>query len=132
MTGKKVGVNFGVVNAIGGVDVKFAGWDYSPMLPRVCSLFTCHIETIKRKFSHYRKHGIYSIYNLTSKRIGNHSTELNNLEKLLKHQHIVGKLATHCKTLKLGFVQKKYRFFLFDCLSDNHIARTPSVYAERK
>ncbi len=48
MTGKKVGVNFGVANAIGGVDVKVAGWDYSPMLPRVCSLSTCHIETIKK------------------------------------------------------------------------------------
>ncbi len=45
---EKVGVNFGVANAIGGVDVKFAGWDNSPMLPRVCSLFTCHIETITR------------------------------------------------------------------------------------
>ncbi len=48
MTGKKVGVNFGVANAIGGVDVKFAGWNYSPMLPRVCSLSTCNIETIKK------------------------------------------------------------------------------------
>ncbi len=110
MTGEKVGVNFGVANAIGGVDVKFAGWDYSRMLPRVCSLFTCHIQTVKRKFSQYRKHGMYSIYYLTSKRIGNHSTELNGLEKLLKHQHIVGKLATHCKTLNSG-LSKKISFF---------------------
>ncbi len=51
MAGKKVGVNFGVANAIGGVDEKFAGWDYTPMLPRVCSLFKRHIETIKRKFT---------------------------------------------------------------------------------
>ncbi len=102
MTGENVCVNFGVANAIGGVDVKSAGWDYSPLLSRSCGLFTCHIETIKRKFIHYRKHGMYSIYYLTSKRIGNHSTEINGLEKLLKHQHIVGKLATHCKTLNSG------------------------------
>ncbi len=112
MTGKKVGVNFGVANAIGGVDVKFAGWDYSPMLPRVCSLFTCHTEIIKRNFSHYRKHGMYSIYYLTSKRIGTHSTELNALEKLLKHQHIVGNLATHCKTLNSGLSKKNFGFFI--------------------
>ncbi len=87
---ENVCVNFGVANALGGADVKCAGRDYSPMLPRVCSLFTCHIETIKRKLTHYRKHGMYSIYYLTSKRIGKHSTELNGLEKLLKLQHIVG------------------------------------------
>ncbi len=95
MTGKKVCVNFGVANAIGGVDVMFAGWDYPLMLPRVRSLFTCHIETIKRIFSHYRKHGMYSIYYLTSKRVGNHSTELNGI----------------CKTLNSG-LSKKYRFFI--------------------
>ncbi len=38
MTGKKVFVNFGVAMAMGGVDVKFAGWEFSPMLARVCSL----------------------------------------------------------------------------------------------
>ncbi len=48
MTGKQVGVNFGVANAIGGVDVKFPGWDYSPMLPRVFSLFKCHLLTRKQ------------------------------------------------------------------------------------
>ncbi len=32
VTGKKVCVYFGVANAIGGVDVKSAGWDYSPNL----------------------------------------------------------------------------------------------------
>ncbi len=122
MTGKKVCVNFGVANAIGGVDVKFAGWDYSPMLPRVCSLFTCHIEAVKRKLNHYRKHGMYSIYYLTSKRIGNHSTERNGLEKLLKHQHIVGKLATHCKTLNSG-LSKKYRFF-YSTVYQTSIPRT--------
>ncbi len=36
-----------VANAITGVDVKFADWDYSPMLPRVCSLFACHIKQSK-------------------------------------------------------------------------------------
>ncbi len=87
---------------------------FSPMLPRICSLFTCHIETIKRKFSHCRKHGMYSIYYLTSKRMGNHSTELNGLEKLLKHQHVVGKLAAHCKTLNSG-LSKKYQFFYSFC-----------------
>ncbi len=56
MTGENVCVNFGVASAIGGVDVKFAGWDYSPMLARVCSLFTFDIETIKRNLTHYRKH----------------------------------------------------------------------------
>ncbi len=84
MTGKKVRVNFGVANAIGGVDVKFAGWNYSPLLPRVCSELTCHIETIKRKLTHYKKHGMYSIYYLTGKRIENHPTELNGLEKLIR------------------------------------------------
>ncbi len=123
MTGENVCVNFGVANAIGGVDVKFAGWDYSPMLPCVCSPFTCHIETIKRKLTHYRKHGTYSIYYLTSKRIGNHSTEQNGLEKLLK-LHIAKRLTRVCP--------KKYGFFLFDCLSDKYTARTLSVYAERK
>ncbi len=38
MTGENVCVNFGFASARGGVDVKFAGWDYSPILPRVCSL----------------------------------------------------------------------------------------------
>ncbi len=111
MTGKKNCVNFDVANAISGVDLKFAGWDYSPMLPIVCSLFTCHIETIKRKLTHYRKHGMYSIYYLTSKRIGANSTKLNGLAKLLKHQHRVGQLATHCKTLKLGLSKKIYAFY---------------------
>ncbi len=69
---EKMCVNFDVANAINGVDVKFAGRDYSPMMPRVCCLFTCHIETIKRKLTLYRKHGMYSIYYLTSERIGNH------------------------------------------------------------
>ncbi len=106
MTGEKVFVNFDVANAIGAVDVKFAGWDYLPMLARVCSLFTCHIETIKRRLTHYRKHRMYRIYYLTIKRIGNHSTELNDIEKLLKRQHRVGKLAPHCKTLKSGLSKK--------------------------
>ncbi len=79
MTGKIFCVNFDVANAISGVHVKFAGGDYSPMLPRVCNLFTCHIETIKRKLTNYGKHGMYSIYYLTSKRIGDNSTKLNGL-----------------------------------------------------
>ncbi len=55
MTGKKVCVDFGVANAIGGVGVKLAGWDYWPMLPRVCS----HIETIKRNFVKFSELGDY-------------------------------------------------------------------------
>ncbi len=117
-------VNFGVASARGGVDVKFAGWDYSPMLARVCSLFTCHIETIKRKLTHYRKHGMYRIYYFTIKRIGNHSTELNGLEKLLKHQHIVGQLATHCNTLKLGLSKKIYAFFIQMCIRQAYHAHS--------
>ncbi len=101
---------FDVDNAISGVDVKFAGWDYSSMLPRVCSLFTCHIETIK-KLTNYEKHGMYSVYYLTSKRTGENSTKLNGPAKLLKHQHRVGQLATHCKMLKLGLSERKYTFF---------------------
>ncbi len=46
--GKKIRVNFDVANAISGADVKCAGRDYSAMLPYVCCLFTCHIETIKQ------------------------------------------------------------------------------------
>ncbi len=97
---------------------------------RVCSLFTCHIETIKRRFTHYRKHRMYRIYYLTIKRVGNHSTELNGLEKLLKHQHIVGKLAPHCKTLKSG-LSKKVSVFLFDCLSDKRTALTLNLSCAR-
>ncbi len=66
----------------------------------------------QKKFSHYSKHGMYSIYCLTSKRIGNHSTEMHGLEKLLKHQHIVSKLATHCKTLNSGLSKIVSVFFI--------------------